>query len=97
MTERTKKLAKKDRERIYTMLENIAKIESHISERELRRKLYYVGVFLFRRYHDVGRPVSMLKPGLKSPARVFSEEAGRFVHEEVAKYLKEEEAAASAG
>ena len=96
MTESTKKLAKRDRERIYSMLENIAKIESHISERELRKKLYYVGVFVFRRYHDAGSPASMMKPGLKQPARVYSEEAGRFVHEAVAEYLSAEGAAAAA-
>lgn len=87
----SKKLSKKLKDRVISQLETTAKLDGLISERDLRKKLYNLAVFLYREYHEAGVPASMLHPGLKAPKKVWDAETCSYVHEEVIKHQQKME------
>ena len=85
-------LTQKDIQLIQCECKSISKLESKVSESELRRQLYVIGVHVYRQFNKVGLPVDFKHPGLTQPRLKWCSKAKDFVDEriydEVEQYFK---------
>ena len=70
-----------DEKHIRSTIKSLSKIESSISEKELRHQLYLIGVFAYRQYMKAGIPVDVKHPALSAPRMVWSKESLSYVDE----------------
>ena len=69
MTE--KGLSLKDYNYINSSCRSIAKCENHgVKEKELRRQIYMLGLYIFRKYHKADMPEDFRDPRLNDRERI---------------------------
>ena len=79
----TSNLTEKDIKWMACSARSIAKLDkSGVSEKELRRMLYQLGVYFYRNFHGVGLPVEMSHPSLAAPKKIWDKTTQRYVPEE---------------
>lgn len=80
----------KELEYIQCQCKTIARLESHVSEKEVRRMLYSMAVFIYRNFHDAGIPADIAHPRLDAPKKVWSSVLMDFADERKVKQLEQE-------
>ena len=77
-----KSLTTKDLEYILCSCRSIAKLEKHgVSEQQLKRQLYLLGVYAYRQFHKAGLPADLNHPLLSAPKKVWDKTSHSFVDE----------------
>lgn len=78
----TNNLTEKDIKWMACSARSIAKLDKHgVSEKELRRMLYQLGVYFYRNFHGVGLPADFTHPSLIAPKKVWDKTSQRYVDE----------------
>lgn len=77
----TDRFTKRDLEIIEGYLNEIAKLENHLSDREVKHYLFRTAVFAYRQFHKAGIPADPKFPLLKHPKKVWSKEQRQWVDE----------------
>ena len=78
-------LTQKDFQYLNCSAKSIAKLEAYgVDEKQIKRMLYELGVFVYRQANKAGLPQSLNHPLLSAPKRVWSNEEMRFVPEQEA-------------
>ena len=101
MRNTSKGLTKQNIKHMLCQMNNIAKLEGVVSDKELRQMLYVLGVYAYRQHHKAGIPVDMKQPRLTAPKKVWSSILHEHVDERIKdvleeNYIREEEQVALA-
>lgn len=77
----TNNFTQADEKHIRSRIKSLTKIESKISEKELRHQLYLIGVFCYRQWNKAGIPADVRHPALDAPRMVWHKESLKYVDE----------------
>ena len=60
----------------------IAKLDKNgLEDKQLRRMIYQLGVYLYRQYQGAGLPADMNSPSLMAPKKVWDKDSLKYVDE----------------